>query len=108
MIWQPASAAYLCEGVAAGEKADMGGYMQVQEGGSFYINDSSGGYLIEVLGETNGEANVQAIIHINEAMKKKLDNCPQPVNSTKINFTVVCQAKGEPELLTAECRDSSN
>ena len=95
----PAQAGYVCEGAKAGDGADVSGSLVLQSTGSYVLEQAGGGYLVQIIGTSDGES-VDSYLSINEATRMKMQRCP---SLSKISFRVKCKAKGEPEVITLVC-----
>ena len=94
-----AHASYVCKGANAGDSADVSGSLVLQSGGSYVIEQPDGGYLIQVVGYSDGEK-VDSYLYINEATRMKMQRCHK---MTALSFRVKCKEKGEPEVITLVC-----
>ena len=94
-----AQAGYVCQDNKAGEKTDVSGSLVLQSNGSYVIEQPDGGYLIQVVGFSEGEK-VDSYLYINEATRIKMQRCSKPA---ALSFQVKCKAKGEPEVTTLVC-----
>ncbi len=100
MAVQPAQAAYLCEGMEAGQKTDIVGTILVQPSGKIFVRKGSN-YLVEVKGNSEGVA-MTSFVALREGLYQKLAKCRVGA-STEVAFRVRCTARGEPEVIQVVC-----
>ena len=94
-----AHASYLCKDAKAGDYEDVSGSLVRQTDTSYVLEQPDGGYLIQVVGLSNGEK-VDSYLYINEATRVKMQRCHK---NTALSFRVKCKERGEPEVITLVC-----